>query len=245
VQLQTRLADGWNPLFIESYASYMQHAGGYTSSGYQTHIPSYDSPSVEPDVRLLGLMHVSVVVSRRPLTDPRLVRVGEVDGTLIYKNTADAGLGYLVSPGSDGNPPSLDQIQRLDVGVRTVTQTSEQDTFTFSTSAEAYFVIAMPAFPGWTADLDGHSAPIQQIAGVLPAIKVGAGTHKLSYTYAPSSVRLGGLLSAVGLLAALTWLIALILFKKRSHRRHILLENHMANKVTGILKVDDPDIGLL
>ncbi len=210
VQLGTDLADGWNPLLIESYVSYMQHAGGYTYRGYQFTIPSYDSPSVNPQLNtwLLGLMHVSVVVSRTPLNDPRLVRVGEVNITLIYKNTADAGSGYLVSPGPDGNPPSLDQIQRLDVGVRTVTQTSEQDTFTFSTSTKAYFVIAMPAFPGWTANLDGHSAPIQQIAGVLPAIKVGPGTHKLSYTYAPSSVRLGALLSVIGLLAALAWLIA-------------------------------------
>jgi hypothetical protein len=207
VQLQVRLADGWDPLLIASYVSYMQHAGGYTASGYQLHIP-YDSPSVQPNARLLGLMNVSVVVSRRPLTDPRLVQVEKVDGTLIYKNTVDAGPAYLVKPGPGGNPPSLNQMQRLNVGVRTVIQAPEQDTFTFSTSTVAYFVIATPAFPGWTADLDGHPATIQQIAGVLPTIKVGPGTHTLSYTYAPSSVRFGAMLSAVGLLAALAWLIA-------------------------------------
>jgi hypothetical protein len=207
VQLQVCLADGRDPLLIESYVSYMQHAGGYTASGYQLQIPS-SSPSAQPDAMLLGLMNVSVVVSYRPLNDPRLVQAGEVNGTLIYKNTADAGPGYLVRPGPDGNPPSLDQIQRLDVSVRTVIQAPEQDTFTFSTSTIAYFVIATPAFPGWTADLDGHSVPVQQIAGVLPAVKVGPGTHTLSYTYIPSSVRFGALLSAIGLLAALAWFIA-------------------------------------
>ncbi len=207
VQLQVRLADGQDPLLIESYVSYMQHAGGYTASGYQLQIPS-GRPSVQPDAMLLGLMNVSIVVSRKPISDPRLVRVGEVNGTLIYKNTADAGPGYLVRSGPGGNPPSLDQIQRLDVSVRTVIQAPEQDTFSFSTSRTAYFVIATPAFPGWNADLDGHPAPVQQIAGVLPAIKVGPGTHTLSYTYTPSSVRYGAILSAVGLLAALLWLIA-------------------------------------
>ncbi len=207
VQLQVRLADGRDPLLIESYVSYMQHAGGYTARGYQLQIPS-GSPSAQPDAMLLGLMNVSVVVSYRPLNDPHLVQAGEVNGTLIYKNTADAGPGYLVRPGPDGNPPSLDQIQRLDVSVRAVIQAPEQDTFTFSTSTIAYFVIATPAFPGWTADLDGHPVPVQQIAGVLPAIKVGLGTHTLSYTYTPSSVRYGAMLSAVGLLAALAWLIA-------------------------------------
>ena len=208
VQLQARLADGWNPLLIESYVSYMQHAGGYASSGYQLHIPSYDSPSVEPDARLLGLMHVSVVVSRRPLTDSRLVQVGKANGTLIYKNTADAGPAYLVRPGPDGHPPLLAQIQRLDDRVRAVTQAPDQQTFTFSTRTVAYFVLATPAFPGWTANLDGHPTAIQQIAGVLPAIKVGPGTYTMSYIYAPSSVRLGTMLSVVGLLVALAWLIA-------------------------------------
>src|SRR6266536_2862106 len=190
VQQQMRLADGWNPLLIASYVSYMQQAGGAPSHGYQLQVPSYDSPSVKPDARLLGLMHVSVVVSRRPLTDPRLVQVGEADGTLIYKNTVDAGPGYLVSPGSEGNPPSLDQIQRLDGIVRAVTQASEQNTFIFSTSTEAYFVIATPAFLGWIANLDDHPAGVRLIAGVLPAIKVGPGMHKLNYTYAPLSVHI-------------------------------------------------------
>jgi hypothetical protein len=206
VQLQMRLADGWDPLLIQSYVSYMQRAGGYSANGYQLHIPAYDSPSVKPDARLLGYMNVSVVVSRWPLSDPRLVQVGRVDGILIYKNTADAGPGYLVAAEPNGNAPSLEQIQRLNISMRAVTQSPEQDTFTFSTSTAGYFVIATPAFPGWTAELDGHTMPISQIAGVLPAIKVGPGSHILRYSYAPSSVRYGALLSVIGLLATLLWL---------------------------------------
>jgi hypothetical protein len=206
VELQVRLADGWDPLLIESYAAYMQHAGGYTHTGYNLHIP-YDSPSVQPDATLLGLMNVSVVVSLRPLTDPLLMKVAEVDGTLIYKNTADAGPAYLIQPGPDGNPPLLDQFHRLNASVRTIALAPEQDTFTFSSNGGAYFVIATPEFPGWTANLDGSPVPIQLLAGVMPAIKVGPGTHTLSYTYTPTYVRPGAILSVLGLLAALTWLI--------------------------------------
>jgi len=208
VQLQVRLADGWDPLLIESYVSYMQRAGGYTSNGYHPQLPSYDSRRVQPNAMLLGLMHVSVVVSRRPLTDRHFVRVAKVDSTLIYKNTADAGPAYLVRLGQNGHPPSLDTTQ-----VRTLVQTPEQDTFTFSTRTVEYFVIATPAFPGWTAELDGHPASILRMAGALPAIKVGPGTHTLNYTYAPLSVLLGTILSAVGLLAALAWFIAGRCFK--------------------------------
>jgi len=207
VELQVRFADGLDPLLIESYVSYMLHAGGLPNGGYILHFPK-DTPSARPDARQLGFMNVSIVVSRRPLSDPHFVQVGEADGTLIYTNTADAGPGYLVEPGRGGNPPSLAQLQQVNASVRTVTLNPEQETFTFSTSRVAYFVIATPSFPGWTADLDGHTVTIQQIAGVLPAIKVGPGTHTLSYTYAPSSIRKGALLSALGLLAALIWLIA-------------------------------------
>jgi hypothetical protein len=41
----------------------------------------------------------------------------------------------------------------------------------------------------------------------MPAIKVGPGRHTLSYTYSPVSVHIGGLLSVIGLLTALVWLI--------------------------------------
>ena len=72
VQLQVRLADGWDPLLIESYVSFMQRAGDYTSQGYQLHIPSGDSdlPSIQPNALLLGLMHVSIVVSRQAADRP-------------------------------------------------------------------------------------------------------------------------------------------------------------------------------
>lgn len=207
VELQARLANGFDPLLLEAYVTYMQRAGRYSHPGYNLHIP-YDSPSVQPDATLLGLMNVSVVVSQRPLTDPLLVKVAEVDGTLVYKNTADAGPAYLVQAGADGNPPALDKFRRLAGNVRVLTFAPEAESFSFSSSAQGYFVIATPQFPGWTASLDGHPAPIQLFAGVMPAIKVGPGTHTLSYTYTPTYVRTGAILSAIGLLAALAWFIA-------------------------------------
>ncbi len=220
VLLQTRLANGWNPLLIQSYVSYMSSAGGYIIDGYQLHIPRYDVPGVQPNTTLLGLMDVSVVVSRRPLTDPHLVQMGKVDGVLIYKNTADAGPAYLVSPTSNGMPPSLGSMQRLNVPVHTITQAPEQETYTFASSTDAYLVLATPSFPGWTAKLDGHDAPIQQVDSVLPAIKVGPGIHTLSYDYAPSSVRIGAILSGIGLLAVLAWLIVIRFWKPGKRRSY-------------------------
>jgi hypothetical protein len=207
VQLQTPYADGWNPLLIESYVNYMQYAGGYTVQGYQAKIPGNLSSSTRPDARLLGLIHVSVVVSKRPLVDRHFVRIDRIDGTVIYKNTEDAGSGYLVKPDQNGNAPSLNQVQRLNTPVHMSAPDTDHEIFTFSVSTEEYFVIAMPSFPGWVANLDGQVVGIEKIGGMLPAIKVGPGRHTLSYTYAPSSLRIGALLSAFALLVTLVWLI--------------------------------------
>lgn len=215
VQTQTRFADGWDPLLIESYVSYMQRAGDYHADGYQLHFPPADSPSIKPDPRLLGLMNVSIVISRRPLSDPRLVQVGKVDNTFLYKNTADAGYAYLVNPDSTGRLPTLNSLQPLNTPVHIVNAAPEPDTFTFSTDKPAYFVIGAPAYPGWVASLDGQPVPIQQIDGILPALKVGPGTHRVRYTYEPLSLRVGATLSLIGLLTTLIWL----LFVARRSRR--------------------------
>lgn len=175
------------------------------------HLPfwnPYRSPSAWSDATLLGWMNVNIVVSRRHLTDPHFVQVGVVDGTLIYKNTADAGPSYLIEPGANNDPPALNDMKRLDAQVRVTTFVPEQKTFTFFSPTSAYFVIATPMFPGWTARLDGHAVPVQLIGNVMPAIKVGMGTHTLSYTYTPSYVLLGAVLSVVGILATIIWLLA-------------------------------------
>ena len=219
VDLQVPLADGWNPLLIQSYVSYMALAGGYTFSGYQLTVPAYDVPVIQPHAVLLGYMNVSVVLSRRPMTDRALVLVGKEDNTLIYKNTANAGPAFLVMPGQDGNPPALQHVQRMSDSVRTLSLTTEQQTFSFSASAAGYLIIAMPQFPGWNVELDGHPAPVKLFAATMPAIQVGPGRHTVSYTYAPTSVRNGAILSGIGLLATLVGLYVGFFWKPGKRRR--------------------------
>ncbi|HKS69231.1 MAG TPA: YfhO family protein, partial [Ktedonobacterales bacterium] len=230
VELGVRLADGWDPLLLDNYVTYMQRASGYSYSGYQLGVPAYslddpdhlDTTRVHLNARLLGLMNVSLVLSRTPLSDKGLVQVGEADDTRIYRNTLDAGPGYVVRPGTDGRLPTLDQIQRVAVAARADTQTPGREVFAFTAPSDGYFVVAMPYFPGWTATLDGHPVSIQPIAGVLPAIRVGPGTHQVVYAYAPRSVVLGAALSLIGLLAILVWLIVGFGRVRRERTRHLL-----------------------
>jgi len=214
VALQLRLADGWDPLLIAAYARYMQHAGNYAHSGYTLHIP-YDSPVVQPEATLLGLMNVSLVVSRRPLSDPLLQPIAQIDGTLIYRNLADAGPAYLLQPDAAGQVPALARVGRPEGGVQSAILQPEQEIVHFVSSTQAYLVLATPQFPGWTASLDGHVVPLSMFAGVMPAIRVERGPHTLIYSYTPTTAGPGALLSATGLVLTLLWLLS----GRRARRR--------------------------
>ncbi len=155
VDLQVPLADGWDPLMIQSYVTYMQLAGGYTATGYQLTVPAFDASAIQPHAVLLGYMNISVVLSRRPMTDPHLVLVEKENNTLIYKNTANAGPAFLVMPGPDGNPPSPLQVRRMSDSVQTLTLTPEQQIFSFQPAPPGTLSLPCRSFPAgmsnWTA----------------------------------------------------------------------------------------------
>ncbi len=215
VMLNAELADGWDPLLIEPYVTFMQRAGGYIFRGYQLSVPPYEvydpgyptSREAQPNARLLGLVNVSVVLSRTPLTDPRFGLVSYVDGTFIYWNQAAAGYAYLVAPGPEGSPPSINSLRRLDATLRMRERSAERLSFTITSSTGGFLVLGSPAFPGWTARLDGQPVPLATIEGVLPAVRLGPGTHQLTFAYAPRTVYWGTVLSLGGTLAGLVWMV--------------------------------------
>ncbi|HVX28858.1 MAG TPA: YfhO family protein, partial [Nitrolancea sp.] len=197
VTLNLRMADGWDPLLIENFVKFMSKAGGYKIEGYQLTIPPVDDG--KPNAKLLGLMHVGIVVSNKRLTDPGLLDIKTVGKVQISRNADDAGPAYLVKPAANGAPPTLDELQRLPGGVTPTRLSRENDQFEATTNEPAYLVVADPAYPGWQATVDGKRANIEQIDGILPAIKLTPGTHTIVYHYAPSSVKLGALLALAGL----------------------------------------------
>jgi hypothetical protein len=223
VELHVDLADGWDPLLIQPYVSFMQQAGGYSFPGYQLAVPPFEiydsgyptSRAAQPDARLLGLFDIGTVLSRVPLTDTRLVQVDQVDGTLIYRNQANAGPAYLVAPGPGGALPAFAGLQPLTATVRIAERQAEQWAGSIDSPGGGILVFGTPAFPGWEARLDGRPVPLATIDGVLPAVRVTPGVHQWVYRYAPASVRLGAGLSLAGLGAGLAWLIGFILVDRR------------------------------
>jgi hypothetical protein len=68
-------------------------------------------------------------------------------------------------------------------------------------------------FPGWTAEVDGREASIEQVDYVLRGVRVGAGLHTVEFRYEPLSWTLGWLISVVALFALL--LVTVVGWRRR------------------------------
>ncbi len=64
-------------------------------------------------------------------------------------------------------------------------------------------VVGDPWFTGWRAWVDGRRVRIQQYQGVIRAVALEAGVHRVEFRYEPGSVWWGGALSVLGIAVAL------------------------------------------
>jgi hypothetical protein len=86
---------------------------------------------------------------------------------------------------------------------------------TVSLSETALVVVSDTSFPGWTAAIDGVSAPILRVNGLVRGVVTAAGLHTIEMRYAPASFRAGCWISAFS--AAV--LFGTSLYAVRSSRR--------------------------
>ncbi|MDH3428085.1 MAG: YfhO family protein, partial [Gemmatimonadota bacterium] len=54
-------------------------------------------------------------------------------------------------------------------------------------------------YPGWWATVNGDEVPIFRANGAFRAVQVPEGVSEVEFRFAPRSLRLGGILSALGL----------------------------------------------
>ena len=75
-----------------------------------------------------------------------------------------------------------------------------------------------PWYPGWRAWIDGKRQPVQEFEGVVRAVPVDAGRHRIEFRYRPGSVIWGAALTSCGLL--LTGLFCFLDRRDRSVQPH-------------------------
>jgi hypothetical protein len=192
------LADGVDPLQLNSYAAFMSAASGVPQSGYSVTLPPYahgdpavDNAAYHPDLLSLGLLNVRYIASAFDLDDPSLKLLQTLNGTRIYANLNARPRAWIQS--SSRPSPSLrpDAPQEAPILSRTpnriVIQTPPLDP-----SSEYTLVTAEIAYPGWRVWVDGKPAQILVMDGLLRGVRIPGGVHQVVFIFLPLSL-VGGL----------------------------------------------------
>jgi hypothetical protein len=69
-------------------------------------------------------------------------------------------------------------------------------------ACQGLVVVSDTFYPGWRADIDGHSAPIYEVNEAMRGVVVPGGAHTLTFRYRPNSAIVGGLLTLIGFAGA-------------------------------------------
>ena len=204
-RMGVELADGVDPLQLQSYVDFMRKASGIGWDGYSVTLPAYeegkpasDNAWAQPDPALLGLLNVRYVVAAFPMDATALTLRNQDNGTWIYENQAGlprAWLQPLAAPaGVDAYP--VDGIEWSPNRISITASTPDGQ------SGNQRLVLSELIYPGWQVTVDSKPAQIEPEADILRSVIVPAGIHQIVFTFRPSSLFLG--LAA----AALGWLLA-------------------------------------
>jgi hypothetical protein len=145
-------------------------------------------------------------------------------GSYVVEPDAAAHLELLKSPGFDPRrQAALYADPGLSLGgssasappVRVDAETANTVRLSLDAPADGLLVVSQTAAPGWRALVDGHPAPVLPADGILQAIPVTAGAHRVVLRYLPQSFVAGATISLVALALLAAWGAA---WRLRRHR---------------------------
>ncbi len=196
------MANGVDPLHLESYARLMEEATGIPYRRYSVTIPPIEegedpftaNAGYVPDPRRLGLLNVKYVVSAFPIEAEGLeerARFGEVR---VYENLYALPRAWVQDPskplGSEVRPVSYWEWSPNRIRLRA--------------QGPGLLVVSEIAYPGWEVYVDGEKRPVEAVGGVLRALHLEAGEHEVEMRFNPRSLKLGLAVGILGLLLLAT-----------------------------------------
>ncbi len=204
-----QLADGIDPLQLSNYTNFMQHATGVPMNTYSVTLPPFatgdpeaDNSTDRPDPQALGLLNVRFVVSEFDLPVDGLVLRARLGSTRVYENEAARPRAWIEgSPATPTVPGASVAVLRW--------SPNQIDLFA---SGGGRLVLSEMAYPGWQVWVDGHRAENLTAYGLLRAVELPPGEHRVTYLFRPTSVYLGLTLTAI----AITGIFFYTLFRSKA-----------------------------
>ncbi len=98
---------------------------------------------------------------------------------------------------------------------RCTARSSSRESADLTCAGPSVLIRRETALPGWSARVDDRSVAVRPHEGIFQAVAVGAGSHRVAFTYSPPNVGWGYLALAAGCL----WLLIADATRRRSQRR--------------------------
>ncbi len=200
------LADGVDPLQLQTYVEFMKEATDVDWNGYSVTLPAYakgdprsDNAAARPDPALLGLLNVRFIVSAFEQEAPGLVQKFYLFDNWVYENQQALPRAWIqpitAAPGQGVYP-----VEAVDWSPNRIAVKLTQEDLG---PGNQNLVLSELYYPGWQVTVDGRSAQIQPYAGLLRSVIVPAGTTDVVFLYRPISLMLGLIAAISGCLLAL------------------------------------------
>lgn len=142
-----------------------------------------------------------------------------------------AALAAVTAPGFDGRGVAVTEhalpgIQQAGAsapapagaGARLASYGAQRVVIDATATHPSLLVLTDTVYPGWTATVDGKTAPIQRVDYLLRGVSIGPGHHTIVMRYQPASWRIGWIVSLVSLLALLAALATAWIGSRRPRR---------------------------
>lgn len=182
------LADGVDPLQLDSYVDFMEEASGVRAEGYSVTLPSYktgdpatDNQDAKPNPELLGLLNVKYVVAEYDINVEGLKYLAKYDQSRLYLNQSWLPRAWL--------QPSDEPVGKNISSVAEILWSPNHIQIAVGHSNESQqLVLSELVYPGWHVTVDGQERQIEAVQGILRSVEILPGDKTVEFRFQPLSL---------------------------------------------------------
>jgi len=133
-----------------------------------------------------------IVTNARPVADQRAALAAVVDGAVNISTTVLLEMPTI--PEASSTPP-----QAAPPTVTVLSDRGDALAIAAETVQDAWLVVADLWYPGWSVTVDGEQREVYRANGVIRAVRLPAGNHRVEFRYHERWLPVGGILSVIGI----------------------------------------------
>ena len=177
-----QLADGGDPLQLQSYVSFMEEATGVSAFGYSVTLPTFASgePSTDNadavlEIGRLARLNVKYVAAEFEINIPGLELIDQFGTTTLYRLVDYLPRAYIEGDAEKEAIITSWTPNRIEVDVE----------------GPGRLVLSELMYPGWVASVNGNPVALVSFQELFRSVELESGRHKVVFEFRPLSVYYG------------------------------------------------------